>query len=366
MIFNHTGRLYKQDFVVDNLKLDVVNTFCYLGFDVKASGVVSAAIETLYQKTNKAMRPIKGAVARFNIPIKTSMKLFHSYIEPILLYTTENWMALSDKSITKFTNKTIFDDIGTKKIDILHRQFLKYIIGTSKSCPNLAVYGDTGELPLSLKAYRQMLRFWYRVKNLSNERLVKIALLESIELRTNWIVTIEKLVSCLGLTEVIDSPKKFNIRLEKNIKNMFIDYWKDNLRNPGPRLEFYSKIKQDLSFEPYLDLLNFEPRKEIAKIRCSDHALEIEKARHNKDTNRDETLRLCRVCRDHKIENEEHFLMECTHYENIRTKYNIANYEDCVTLMREMKPEILGKYLLEAWAERKMVIDPPLDSQEQL
>ena len=58
--------------------------------------------------------------------------------------------------------------------------------------------------------------------------------------------------------------------------------------------------------------------------------------------------------------------MECTLYENIRTKYNIANYEDCVTFMREIKPEILGKYLLEARAERKMAIDPPLDSQEQL
>ena len=37
----------------------------------------------------------------------------------------------------------------------------------------------------------------------------------------------------------------------------------------------------------------------------------------------------------------------------------------CVTLMREMKPEILGKYLLEAWTEREMVTDPPLGSQEQ-
>ena len=48
MIFNQAGRLLKQDFFVDNQKLELVQTFCYLGFDVKASGVVSAATNTLY------------------------------------------------------------------------------------------------------------------------------------------------------------------------------------------------------------------------------------------------------------------------------------------------------------------------------
>ena len=86
-------------------------------------------------------------------------------------------MVLSDKSIRNFTHKTIFTDIDIKKPDVLHRQFLKYIVGTSKSCPNLAIYGETGEIPLSLKAYRLMLKYWYRVKNLPNETLVKMALL---------------------------------------------------------------------------------------------------------------------------------------------------------------------------------------------
>ena len=34
--------------------------------------------------------------------------------------------------------------------DALRRHFYKYILGTSKSCPNMAVYGETGEIPLSL------------------------------------------------------------------------------------------------------------------------------------------------------------------------------------------------------------------------
>ena len=86
MIFNQAGRLLKQEFFIDNQKLEVVQTFCYLGFDVKASGVVSAAFNTLYEKARKAMRPMMGAISRFNIPVKTSIKLFHAYIAPITLY----------------------------------------------------------------------------------------------------------------------------------------------------------------------------------------------------------------------------------------------------------------------------------------
>ena len=50
MIFNNTGRLIKQYFIVDNKKLEKVQTFCFRGFDVKTSGVMSSEINTLYDK----------------------------------------------------------------------------------------------------------------------------------------------------------------------------------------------------------------------------------------------------------------------------------------------------------------------------
>ena len=78
MIFNYSGKLLKQDFFIDNKRLELVHTFCYLGFDVKTSGVVSAAINTLYEKANKAMKTLLGAISRFDLPIKTSIKLFHT------------------------------------------------------------------------------------------------------------------------------------------------------------------------------------------------------------------------------------------------------------------------------------------------
>ena len=73
----------------------------------------------------------------------------------------------------------------------------------------MAMYGDTNEQPLTMKAFRLMLNFWHRVTNLPDTTLVKKALLENINLRTNWIKTIEKLLGDLSLTDTIDETYKF-------------------------------------------------------------------------------------------------------------------------------------------------------------
>ena len=279
----------------------------------------------------------------------------------MLIYTSENWMVLSDKSIQNFTHKTIFKDIDTKKPDLLHRQFLKYIIGTSKSCPNLAIYGETGEIPLSLKAYRLMLKYWHRITNFPNETLVKMALLENIQLRTNWIKTIEKLLNCFHLTDMTDNLSKFYRTVDKNIKHGFINFWGETLGDPSlSRLQFYSVVKKDFSFEKYLELPDFTLRKNIAKFRCSDHALEIEKGRHKKIPREG---RLCKVCKGKEIETEDHFLTKCTFYDNLKIKHNLAHPISSFTFMRDTDPEKLGKYLLDAWTERTNSIESFLATQ---
>ena len=54
LIFNYTGRFIKQNFTVGGISLEAVQSFCYLGFEVKASGTVKHASRILYDKANKA------------------------------------------------------------------------------------------------------------------------------------------------------------------------------------------------------------------------------------------------------------------------------------------------------------------------
>ena len=80
MIFNTPGKFFKEYFTLNGNILDPVQSFCYLGFDVKCSGIVTHARNILNDKGNKALKPLLTAIRRFNIPFKTSIRLFHTSI----------------------------------------------------------------------------------------------------------------------------------------------------------------------------------------------------------------------------------------------------------------------------------------------
>ena len=354
MIFNQAGIMIHNPFVFDNEILEQVQSFCYLGFDVKCSGTVKHAMNVLRDKANKALRPLLGAIARFDIPVRTSIRLFHSFISPILLYNSENWFTLTDKKLKNFSKDKIIDGISVSKIDITHRKLLKFALGVSKSCPNLSMYGETGEIPISFKSYRLALNFWYRVTNLPDNTLVKKALLENIRLRTNWIMTIEKLIDCFNLSDKIGNHPKFKRHTKIEIDRAYIDHWTTELsKSDSSRLNFYKDIKGVFKMEKYLHL-PMEQRRAISKIRCSDHHLEIEKGRH-KNIPRSE--RKCRLCSLGEIETEQHFLLKCDAYNTLRKKYETLELTSIAKLFNEVDGETLGNYLVEAFTFRKNYLD---------
>ena len=353
MIFNSTGKHIKKQFTIEGKALESVNTFCYLGFDVKPSGTVKHAMNTLNGKAKKALRPLMCAIARFNIPAKTSIRLFHTFISPIILYNVENWGAMTDKKLENFTEIGLFNDTNNSKTDLIHRKLLKCILGVSRSCPNISVYGETGEIPLSLKGFRLMLDYWKRLTNLPDESLAKRALKENVNLRTNWIRTIEKLVRTFNLLESCNTNKQFKKASKQNILKYYKNSWTYKLAHPDQtRLKVYQMIKKEFESSKHLDLNQFEWRKIISKIRCSDHPLEIEKGRH-RNTPRGE--RICKTCTEGSIEDEEHFLMKCKTYQPLRVKHNIKadNVNDFLSAENQ---ENLAKYLISAFKLRDDIV----------
>ena len=228
-------------------------------------------------------------------------------------------------------------------------------MGLSKSCPNLAIYGDTGEIPLSLKSYRLALNFWHRITSLKDTSLAKIALLENIELRTNWIITIAKLTNTLKLSDKIGNHNKFKGANKRALEEAFRKWWKKSLDDPNlSRLQFYKKIKSEHRPEKYLDIHEFELRKHISKLRCSDHVLEIEKGRHKKgEAYKEAKDRKCIFCKNGDVEDEEHFVFKCDTYTELRRKYRIDNINETSSLFTEQCLNDLGNYLKEAFELRK-------------
>ena len=354
MVFNQPGKFIRDTFRLGNEMMEAVQEFCYLGVDIKCSGTVKHAANILNDKGNKALRPLMCVIARFKIPVKTAMNLFHTYISPILLYNTEILSIFSDNDIKKYKNDSIYQGTATSKIDISHRNFLKYIMGVSKSCPSIALYGDSGEIPLSLKSYRLTLNYWHRLTKLTDDSLAKTALLENVALRTNWIVTIEKLLNTLKLPDKIGNHNKFKAASKNALEAGWRKWWKQSLGDPQlSRLKFYQKIKEEYGYEEYLNTPNFEKRKLISKLRCSDHVLEIERGRHKPaNTRKPVEERKCVYCEKGEVEDEKHFLYTCDLYTSIRLKYPIPQGETSAIFSEETLPR-LSCYIYEAFRLRE-------------
>lgn len=355
MVFNESGKYIRDTFRLGEETMEAVQEFCYLGVDIKCSGTVKHASNVLNDKGNKALRPLISVIARFKIPTRTAIKLFHTYISPILLYNTENLGFFSDNDIKKYHDKFIFEGTAKSKIDITHRKILKSITGVSKSCPNIALYGDTAEIPISLKSARLTLNYWHRITyNLPENSLVKLALSENISIRSNWIITIEKLLNTFQLTDKIGDHDKFKHATRKSIETEWKEWWKQSLGDPQhSRLKFYREIKEEYKYEQHLDIQHYDKRRLTSKLRCSDHALEIEKGRHKPvHTRKPVQDRKCIFCPHGNVEDEKHFLFYCELYSEIRLRYPITVSGTSTIFTEENLPNLTG-YIYEAFKLRE-------------
>ena len=125
MVFNARGHFIKEHFHIKGKALEPVNTFCYLGFEIKSSGTMQHGASILVDKASKAVRPLQRVIANFRLPFGLSIKLFHTLIEPIALYNVENWSTLTDTQLEKLSIESVFSLIDKTPLDFLHRKLLK-------------------------------------------------------------------------------------------------------------------------------------------------------------------------------------------------------------------------------------------------
>ena len=349
IIFNKPGRRYKEVFTLDGTKLEVVQSYTYLGVEMTASGSFSLAIKELNNKARKAMIPLYKAISQFKIPFTRGINLFRTYVEPILLYNAENLTFLTNKEIAKCKNdKSLLHDIALKAPNTTSQlKFYKYMLGVGSQSPNLSVFGEIAEHPLQHKGHLAMLKFWNRIRDMEEDTLVKKAYQENITMNTNWCQTIQVLNASLRLNQGDQGGNKFDSISKQSMKHFFRTFWRSEIDKQPPRLKFYAQNKKDFKKEKYVDTLPFKDRQRISKFLCSNHTLEIEKGRHAK-TERE--LRLCKMCTLGCIEDEEHFLNVCPAYNELRKNILTApqiipNYNNTVL---QYEPEEISRYLREA------------------
>ena len=83
-------------------------------------------------------------------------------------------------------------------------------------------------------------------------------------------------------------------------------------------------------------MTNFHQRKLVSKLRCSDHALETEKGRHKPaNVRKRKEERFCIYCDKNAVEDEKHFLYDCTLYDELRKQYHIWRDETYALFLKD-------------------------------
>ena len=93
---------------------------------------------------------------------------------PILSYACEVW--------------AVNPNVG-EAAEVLHRSFLKHLLGVETCTANETVLTEFGRLPLQVHFWQQILRHHHRVVALDNSRLVKLAMVDGCTLSASESVT---------------------------------------------------------------------------------------------------------------------------------------------------------------------------------
>ena len=335
MVFNKGGKLIDEHFSIDGTALETVRSYTYLGIDIPSNGSFNPGMNQMNNKARKAMMPLYTTIMRFNLPFRKALKLFQTYVEPILLYNAENFATMTEKQIDKIKNRTLtIYELATKaNMTTTQLKFTKFILGVGKQTPNMAVLGEAATLPLLLRAPIIMLRFWDRIRNMEDNTLVKLAYKENLQRNSTWCKTIQALNTTFQLHKRNWTELEFPNAVKKEIRSNFIQHWKNRIQDRGTekKLDLYAKVRKDFDIPKYLDIPSFRERQMTSKILCSSHKLHIETGRH---TNTPREERTCQLCSGNEVESEDHFIINCEAYANIRNESPIPfnNYSTAEAL----------------------------------
>lgn len=318
MVFRKGGSLPKNlKFYYKGTEIEIVSKFSYLGVVFTAGGSFSNAQTTLAGQAQKAIFKLKGYLNNvLELSPKHTMELFDKLVSPILDYSSEVWGFCQ-----------------AKQIERVHLQFCKSLLGVKQSTQNNFIYGELGRTNYQTKRYHKIIKYWLKIITSEDNKYInyiyEIMLddIDSNQRKNNWARMVKNLLGSLGFNEVwlqqgVGDEKLFLKIVKQRLRDNFIQTWNAEI-NQSTRSIFYRNIA-DFKYQDYLDAVKVKKfRNALSRLRVSSHRLEVETGRWNRPQRIEYVERKCRIC--NKLEDEFHFVFECSAFESIRKTY-ISRY----------------------------------------
>ena len=349
MIFaNRKVKKEQYNFKLGEDKLEIVDSFKYLGVHFSYNGKFTVAIDNLASMAERAMYSLFKKSRSLQLPIDIQFHLFDKVVLPIMLYSCEVW---------GFSN--------ISPLEKLHRKFCKMVLKLRSSTPNVMIYGETGRFPLEVMVKIRMIKYWSRIVLGKKGKLSYISYnicknhFFNHGLETDWISFLNKILTSINYVNwnyIEEHIAKHEVKMiGKDIKDSYVQSWNESVQNSPSCQSLYKHIK--FLFEPefYLSKLPDSLRIYISKFRTTNHRLPIQRGRYD-GTLREE--RFCRLCDEQAVGDEFHFILQCKNPRliELRSKYLAPYYRFSPTIdkLKELfcnrgrKLFKLARYLKEA------------------
>ena len=312
-----------------DINLEIVKKFNYLGIVFTPGGSFSEAQATLSGQALKAIFAMHRYLNKF-VHLKPShvLDLFDKLISPIFNYGSEVW------GFAKADN-----------IERVHLQFCKKLLSVKQCTQNDFVYGELGRCSFQLTRYRNIIKIlhWLEMKyvRIINNMLYNDCI--NFPNKVTWVTLLRDLLGNLGFMDVwlqqsVGDRVLFLNLVKQRLTDQFIQNWNSRL-NDSIRALFHRNFS--FGYKTYLDFVSVgKLRFALSRLRLSSHHLEVETGRWARSNAIPFEERRCTSC--HTLEDEFHFVLECSRYNDSRTIY-IPNITDegqtCLSWLNYFNPK---------------------------
>ena len=343
-----TKQITSHNFYYGPKEIEKVQSYKYLGITLDEFLKFDRCAASLASSGGRALG---GIISKFkslkNVGYDTYTKLFNAGVRPILEYGSGIW-----------------GYVKSKEIDIVYSRAMRYYLGVHRFTPTAGIYGDMGWLRPHFHRYISILRFWNRCINMGDDRLTKKIFLWDLDRKKGWGEEIKSIFISLDLQDKFENIECCDLDfVNERIKTLAEHSWKTDIQSK-PKLRTYTQFKNKYETELYVNRLqNRRKRSLFAQFRLGVLPLRIETGRFR---NLPCEQRICQTCDMNKVEDEFHFIMECTIYQDLRnvlffqaqrlnSEFNdlsdIPKFLFLVSLWRET-----ACYIESAWKQRQDII----------
>ena len=347
MVFRRGGFLgQKEKWYYEGKQLEVVNSYCYLGYTFTTMLSLKLGTDPLAVKGRKAVYNLSQAFQNCKeMGKKIFFKVFDSKVQSVLLYSSEVWGFQRLENIEK-----------------VHLLACKRFLGVPIKTPNKLIYPELGRYPLFINSQIRCLKYWFRLVQMDPNRLPKQAYSMLFLLDLNgkkcWASEIRELLSISGfyyvwLNQGVENIKSFLSAFKLRSIDMYLQQWIELTRDKE-RYKLFTLFKKDFNCSTYiLDIDVYCFRVALTQIRLGVLPLNNMFRFDKRDTK-------CDFC-ETAIEDEYHFLLKCTLYSDLRAKFLVNVLSTPVFKILECKDlnttRQVAKFIFHAMKRRSSMID---------